>query len=133
AQVGEELEHIVERPAAEAPGLLEAQLEVLADGEGGEDLAVLRHVADAGAGDEVAAAPRDVLALPHHLAHRLHEAHDGLAGGGAADPVAAEQAHDLATAHLEVHTLQDVTLTVVGVQVVDREHQASAPSTGAPR
>jgi hypothetical protein len=50
---------------------------------------------------------------------RLHETHDALEGGAFADTVASEQADHLAPAYLERHSIQDVALAVVGVQVLD--------------
>src|SRR4029453_4001520 len=122
-EVREQREHIVERPAPESPRTLEPQLKVLPHGQRWEDLAVLRNVADAGLGDLVGAQPGQALAIPQPPAGRLDQPHDRLAGGGAADAVAAEQAHDLAAADLQVHALQDVALAIVGVEVANRQHQ----------
>src|SRR6185369_1332225 len=127
-QVREEAEHVVEGPSPELARALHAQLEVLVHGQRREDLPVLGHVADAGVGDEVGPEPGDVAPLEHDPAERRHQAHDGLARGGAPDAVAAEEAHDLALAHAQVDPLEDVALAVEGVQVVDVEHQcASVP------
>jgi hypothetical protein len=127
----EQREHVVERPAPERAGALEPELQVLLDRQRGEDLAVLGDVADAGVGDLVGAQPGDALPLEQDLADGLDQPHDGLARGGAAHAVPAEQAHDLTGPHLEVHALQDVALAVEGVEVAHGEHQAT--SAGAPR
>src|SRR5262249_38719441 len=115
----------------EFPRALEPELQVLPHRQRGEDLAILRHVADAGVGNLIGAQPGDALALEQDLADGLDEPHDRLARGRTADAVPAEQAHDLAGLHLEVHALEDVTLAVEGVEVPHREHQAT--SAGWPR
>ena len=64
-------------------------------------------------------------ALEADLADRRHQAHDGLAGGRAADAVAAEQADDLALIDREVDALQDVALAVKGMEIANLEHHAA--------
>ncbi len=56
---------------------------------------------------------------------RRHQPHDRLAGGGAADAVAAEQAHDLAVIDIDVDAMQDVALAVIRVEVFDFEDHAA--------
>src|SRR6185437_8587017 len=127
-EIGKQREHVIELPAPEHAGPLEAELQILPHREAGENLAVLRHVADAGARHEVGPQPRDVTAAIAHGALRRHEAHDRLAGGRAADAVAPQQADDLALVHREIDAVQDVALAVIGVQVADFEdHAATAP------
>ena len=130
-KVREQREHVVEAPSPERPGTLEPELQVLLDRQRGEDLAVLGHVANAGMSDLVGAQPGDALPLEHDLANWLDQPHDGLARGGAAHAVPAEQAYDLAGLHLEVHALEDVALAVEGVKIAYGQHQAT--SAGAPR
>ena len=67
----------------------------------------------------------NVLIAKPDRALRRHEAHDGLAGGGAADAVAAQQAHDLAVADMEVDAMQDVALAVKSVEIFDFEDHAA--------
>ena len=124
-EVGKQRKHVLELPAPEHAGALQPELEVLPHGQAGEHLAVLGHVADAGMGDLVGPQPRDRAALEADLADRRHQSHDRLAGGRAADAVAAEQAHDLALVDREVDALQDVALAVEGMQVADLEHHAA--------
>jgi hypothetical protein len=124
----EEPEGVLERPAGRrARGLraagLHPQDQVLADGQTGEDVPVLRHVAEASAGDRVRGEPGQLLPLEPDRAAGRDVAHDGLDGGGAADPVAAEEAHDLPPADVEGDAVQDVALAVEGVEVPDLEHQ----------
>ena len=76
-------------------------------------------------GDLVGPQPGDRTALEADLADRRHQPHDGLAGGRAADPVAAEQADDLALVDREVDALQDVALAVKGMEIADLEHHAA--------
>ena len=76
-------------------------------------------------GDLVGPQACDRAALEADLADRRHQPHDGLAGGRAADAVAAEQADDLALIDPEVDALQDVALAVEGVEIADLEHHAA--------
>ena len=76
-------------------------------------------------GDLVGPQACDRAALESDLADRRHQSHDGLAGGRAADAVAAEQADDLALIDPEVDALQDVALAVEGVEIADLEHHAA--------
>src|SRR5207302_2184084 len=55
----------------------------------------------------------------------LVEADDRPDGGRLAGPVAAHQAHQLAGVHVERHTLQDVAVAVVGMDVFDLKHRAA--------
>ena len=77
-------------------------------------------------GDAVARQARDVGALEADRALRRHFAHDGLDRGGAADAVAAEQAHHFAGRDVDVDALQDMALAVIGVQIPDFQHQAAS-------
>jgi len=62
AEVGEQPEHVVEGPAAELAGALQPQFEVLPHRQAGEDLAVLRHVAQPGMA--ISSARRPAIAGP---------------------------------------------------------------------
>ena len=95
-----------------------ADVEVLHDGEVGEDAPVLRHVAEAEPGDAVRRQPLDVagrgtrsLALA-----RPHQAHDGLHRRRLAGAVAAEQGHHLAAPTSSDDAVQDVRAAVAGVE-----------------
>src|SRR5437762_2796400 len=125
-------EQVVEGPSTKRVRALEAELQILSEGQRGKDLPILRNIADAGAGDEICPQARDVTALEEDLPLRRHEPHDGLAGGAAPDPVSAEQADDLAVAHREADTVQDVALPVEGVEFAHREHQDAPVPSYAP-
>ena len=62
AQVGKQPEHVVERPATELSGPLQAELQVLPHRQRRKDLPVLRHVADAEMRDLIGPQPDDVAA-----------------------------------------------------------------------
>ena len=55
-----------------------------------------------------------------------HFTHDRLHGGGAADAVAAEQADHFAGIDMHIDALQDVALAVIGVKILDLQHQAAS-------
>ena len=76
-------------------------------------------------GDLVGPQACDRVALESDFTYRRHQSHDGLAGGRAADAVAAEQADDLALIDPEVDALQDVALAVEGMEIADLEHHAA--------
>src|SRR5438552_367315 len=54
---------------------------------------------------------------------RAHEAHHRLERGALADAVATEQPHHLARADLDRHPVENVGLAVIGVDVVQDQHQ----------
>ncbi len=89
-QHGEELEHLLGHVAQRTAHRREAGVEVLLDGEQREDLASLRHVADAAPGAGVGRQAGHVLAREGDAAaaDRLL-AHDGAEQGGFPDAVAA--------------------------------------------
>ncbi len=62
AEVGEQAEHVVEGPAPELAGALQTKLEILLHRQAGEDLAILRNVAQPGMGDLVGTAARRLAA-----------------------------------------------------------------------
>ena len=85
-----------------------------------EDLAVLRHEAEAGARDVVRLQPG------HHPAFQgdpaapgRRQAHDRLHGGRLAGTVAAEQRHGLALPHRKADTEQDLAGAVIDVEILD--------------
>ena len=56
-----------------------------------------------------------------------HQAHQALEQRRLADAVAAEHGGDAPGGHFEVHALQDMTLTVIGMQVLDAQHHCAPP------
>src|SRR5262249_43246403 len=115
------------------------QLQVLLDGETGDDPPIFGNQRNAAASrlecaqrgdrapfenDVAAAQPRS--SCPGHRPQ----------GGGLAGAVAAEQGEDLSSAHFERDALQDVALAVVGVQVAAAQERRSvrgAHSVAPPR
>jgi hypothetical protein len=105
-----------------------AEVEVLADGEGPEEAAILGDDRQAAADALRYRATRDVLARDGDGArpgaddpeHRLERRR--LARG-----VAAQQAHELALADVEVDPLEDPDLAVVGGDSVEREQHPRQP------
>src|SRR2546425_12922200 len=116
AQVGEQVE---DRPAAEpARADLGRQHEIFLDAEAREDPALLGAERDAeprdevrGETDQLGGAEADRAPAP------LDDPHHGLERGRLAGAVPAEQRHDLARAHLEIHPVEDVRLAVPGLEV----------------
>jgi hypothetical protein len=102
----------------------EAHAQVLLDGEPAEDLAALRHVADAAAHALVRRVVRDVAALQADRSrlHR-HDAHQGLQQRRLADAVAPEDDRDLADLRVEADVAQDVRAAVVLVDLIDLQHR----------
>ena len=78
-------------------------------------------------GDLVGPQACDRATLEADLADRRHQPHDGLAGGGAADAVAAEQADDFALVDGEIDALQNMALAIEGVEIAHFEHHAATP------
>src|SRR5690606_31315972 len=118
---GEELvDQVVVVPAAGALG----QAQVLLHGEAGEDLPVLRDVADAPPDHLVGGEAGDVLAVEDHLAAAGHQPEQAAHGGGLAGAVPAEQRGDAAGPHVERDALEHVRLAEVDVEAPDGEHRA---------
>jgi hypothetical protein len=99
-----------------------AHLEVLQHRHLGKHDAPLGHVGESPSEDEVGAQPRDVVLVEDHAPRaRREESHDGLEGGRLARAVGADDADDLAAAHVERDVMQDVDLAVPGGQMLRDE------------
>ena len=122
AQLGEELVHEV--VASGAVSL--RQLQVLAHGQAGEHVPVLRDVADAEADDLVRRHPGQLLLLEPRRPARLDQAEEGAERRRLADAVPAEQRGDAALRHRERDPLQDVRAREVHVQVRDLDQRPPA-------
>src|SRR5688572_8148458 len=109
-----------------------AHQQVLFHREAREDLAPLRHVAQAGARTLVGFRLHQVeLVEPDAAAARRHEAHQGLEQRGLAHTVATEQRGHLARRKLEAHVAQDVAAAVVLVESLnDHWKKGSGPFYG---
>src|SRR5271165_93779 len=122
AEVGEER---IDALGAHAPGLgdLGRQEQVLLNGEAREDRSLLRTERDAEPCDPLDRQSDELAVAEHDRARTLaDDAHDRLQGGRLARAVPAEQGHDLALAHVEIDTVEDVRFVVPGLQTLDREH-----------
>src|SRR5262245_5417454 len=119
--------------AAAAPGP-RRDLDVLADGQVGEDPRVLRRPAEPAHGDLVSAAAVDRLSAELDRARaRSQVAHDRPQCGRLARPVATHEAHDLARADLEGHAAQDVARLDEHVDLRHGQHaEARAPPAFRP-
>ena len=97
-EVREDREQPLRRPGRAAVGRRAApDLQILVDGEVGEDAPVLRHVAEAEPRDAEGGRPAMSCAVEAHAPPRsADQAHDGLQRGGLAGAVAAHQRDDLA-------------------------------------
>ena len=99
------------------------EAEVLCDREAGEDVAVLRHVADAAADDPMRRHAGELLVAEADGAAPVDEAEDRAQRRRLADAVASEQSRDAALRHVERHALQHVRLPEIDVQVADGEER----------
>jgi hypothetical protein len=124
-QIGKQPVHIGETPAAELAGALEPEFEILPHRQRRKDLPVFRHIADAAMRDLVGPQAGNVLAPKFHRALPGDQTHDRLAGGRSADAIAPQQADDFAVADIEVDAVQNVTLAVIGMEIVDFEDHAA--------
>ena len=118
------------RAPASRGGASRGPSRVLLDGEAREDLAPLRHVADAGARALVRRRRRELaVGEPDAAGGGRHEAHQRPQQRRLADAVAAEERRHLARRHLERDVPQDVAAAVVLVEIVT----ASISAPGRPR
>ena len=125
-EVRKQIVCVVELPAAELAGSRQTEFEILLNRQRREDLPVFGHITDTGTGDLVGPQAGDRLAFEVDAAMRLYQAHDGFAGGRPADPVATQQADDLAFVNMQFDTLQDMALAVVSVQITQLEHHVAS-------
>ena len=118
-------------------GVALGEPQVLLDGEPGEDVAVLGHVADAAADDAVRRKRRQVVAGELHRSAPADETEDRPQRRRLADAVPSEQRGHAALRNVERHALKHVRLPEVDVQVAHLEqrlrldggdgHQSSSP------
>ena len=102
---------------------LAADIEILGDGEGGENAAVFRHEADAAPRDLERTQPRNIFtAEAHRPAAPRQQRHQRLQGGGLAGAVAAHQRDHFAAADLKREVEQDARRAVPGVEAFDLQH-----------
>src|SRR3984957_17217125 len=125
-EVGNHFQHVLEPPFARASGILDAKHQVLPHRQAGEDIAMLRNVAQPEMCDPIAGEPCDAAALELDRALWRDLAHDRLDRGGTSDAVAPQQAHDLAGVDMHVDALQDMALAVIGMQIGDFQHHAAS-------
>ena len=120
-------EHLVEQRPALVLGdavAVETGAQVFHHREQPEDAAVLRHIADAEAGELVRRQAGDGVAVEQHGAvARPNEAHDGFQRRAFADAVAAEEADHLAGTDMKRNAVQDVAFAVIGVHVLDQDQR----------
>jgi len=106
------------------PGTVEPRPEILEHRQQAEDPSLLRHPRDAEPGQPVGRHARQVAPVEGDAAGRpAHHPHDRLERRRLAHAVAAEQADHLTRAHLDRHAVEHVRLAVVGVDVLEDEHQ----------
>src|SRR5438034_1251362 len=119
-ELREEPEDALDRPPAAGPL---ADPQVLDHREVAEDPPVLRHKADAQARDLVGAEPAQRPSLVQDLASRhVYQPDDGLERRRLACAVPAEQRDDLPFPRREVHAVQHVAPTIVGVDLAELQH-----------
>ena len=123
-QSREQGEHAVLCPVAAAGG----GDQILAHGEGGEDLPSLRHQPDAGPRDAVGRQPVEALSVQRDRAPaRRGEAQDGADGRRLAHAVAAEQRRHRAGGGLQVDAKQHLARPVEALHAAEAQHQESPP------
>ena len=112
-------------PRSVRPGEPRGDLEVLLDGQVGEDAGVLGRVADAEEGPLVRGQVRDVPAPERDLpdAHR-EEPHDAVVRRRLPRAVSADEADRLAVVDGERDATEDLRRPAVGVDVVELEHRS---------
>ena len=99
---------------------IEPRAEILGDRQQAKYPSIFGHIADPEPRQPMCRHMGDRPSLEEHATlARMDEAHDRLEGRALADPVAAEEAHHLALANFERHSVQDMALAVVGVDVFD--------------
>ena len=105
--------------------------EVLLHGERAEDVALLRHPADAGVRAPLGALARDVAAVERGCvpAVCVRDADDGVDQRGLADAVAAEQRQRLAVGQREADVGQHDGLAVAGGEALDLQQVSHAPAS----
>ena len=116
--VGKQRQDLIEGPAALPRARRAARgLEVLGDRQAGEEAAVLRHEAEAGAAGLERLAPADLDAVEADRAGaRPHQPHDAGERRGLAGAVAPEERDDFAALHADRETEEDLTLAVRGLK-----------------
>ena len=107
--------------------------QILLDGEAGEDVAILRHVADAPSHDAVRGQRRQVLAAEPNRSMPSDETEDRTERRRFPDTVPPEQRGDAAFWNVERHALQHVRLPEVDVQVPHLEQRARLDGLGRSR
>src|SRR5260370_2442183 len=106
-------------------------VEVLPDGQVGEDPAILGHEADTRACHPIRRPARDIGAVPRDAARaRRGQSHDGPHRGGLADAVASEEADALARPDLDGDAEEDTREPAGAVEAAHPE--ADAPSAHRP-
>jgi len=101
--------------------------QILQHGQRREDLAPLRHIADAETRASIGRQVRHIPALELHLsAGGAHSADEGLQKRGLAHAVVAEDAYELALGDCKGDAVQDLDAPVSGGKVGDGEHGHAA-------
>ncbi len=121
-KVGEDVVEPLARPRAVRMARPGADLQILVDGQIGEDAPVFRHEADASTADLEGPEASDIGAVElDPSAPALHQAHDGAERGRLASTVAAEENGDLAARDGKGHIGQNAGLAVMGDEIVDKQ------------
>ena len=115
----EQLVHVVHRPAPGFAGIFLPEIQILFHRQVGENITALWHVANAQVGDFKGLLAQNLLPFPVQGTVAIHQAHDGLGGGGPARAIAPQQRDDFAGLHLKVNAMQHMALAVERLQVVD--------------
>ncbi|MPN53860.1 hypothetical protein SDC9_201528 [bioreactor metagenome] len=128
ASLLEAREHAVDVFELPAAALARGDAQVFLDGEQAEDPAVLRHQRQPLARNFKDLLAHQRLAVEVDLAlARADDAEDAAQRGGLAGAVAAEQGHQFAGVDGQRYTFEHVALVIVGMDILDDQHQAASP------
>ena len=133
-EIREEREHPSQPLAAPRVLPVHGHAQVLLDRQRREDPLALGNEAYPEPRDVIGRHPLDRLALEADRAlRRVQEPHDAAHGGGLAGSVAPQQHRDRVPLHADRHTLEDVVLADIRVDVFDLEDGLAHASGRRPR
>jgi len=117
--------YVFQLPAAVLAG---SDAQVFLHRQQAENPAVFRHQRQALARNFKDLLPYQRLAVEVDLTlARADDAEDAAQGGGLAGTVTAEQGHQFARVDAQRHALKHMAFVVVGMDILDDQHQAASP------
>src|SRR3954453_12876057 len=126
-QLGEQLEDPCQRPVTRAGAAGESG-QILAHGKAWENAALLRHKTEAKPSERIRRQRGDITPVVADASGpRMQVAHHRENGRGLAGAVSPQQADHFALAYRERYAMQDVAVAVIGVDILQLEHQRAIP------